>query len=159
MVEALDWTCPMHPEVMQSSPGSCPICGMALEPRAPTAGADEETSPELADMTRRLWVAAVFTIPVFILAMGDLLPGEPISRVLPARTRILLELVLASPVCLWSAWPFYVRFVESLKNKSLNMWTLIGLGVSVAYGYSVAAALAPQMFPDSVRDGGGQVAV
>ena len=159
MVDPVDWTCPMHPEVIRSSTGSCPICGMALEPRGLPAGDDEEGNPELTDMTRRLWAAALFTIPVFTLAMGDLLPGEPISRLISARTRTLLELVFATPVCLWSAWPFYVRFVQSLKNKSLNMWTLIGLGVSVAYGYSVVAALAPQIFPDSFRDADGRVAV
>ena len=148
-----EWTCPMHPEIVRREPGNCPICGMALEPR--TVAADEEgANPELIDMTRRFWLAAAFTIPLFVVAMGDLLPGEPISRMLSPRARTWLELALATPVCLWSAWPFYVRFVQSLKNKSLNMFTLIGLGVSVAYGYSVVAALAPQIFPESFREGG-----
>jgi len=155
---AMDWTCPMHPEVLRSEPGSCPICGMALEPRDVTLD-DETANPELADMTRRFWLAAAFTLPLVVVAMGDLLPGEPISRMLSPRARTLLELGLATPVCLWSAWPFYLRFVQSLRNKSLNMWTLIGLGVGVAYGYSVIAALAPQVFPTSFRGPGGEVAV
>jgi Cu+-exporting ATPase len=148
----------MHPEIVRAEPGSCPICGMALEPRNVTVD-DDSANPELADMTRRFWLAAAFTIPLFIVAMGDLLPGEPISRVLSPRARTLLELALATPVCLWSAWPFYVRFAQSLRNKSLNMFTLIGLGVSVAYGYSVIAALAPGIFPESFRGPGGEVAV
>ena len=148
----------MHPEIVRAEPGSCPICGMALEPRNVTVD-DDSANPELADMTRRFWLAAAFTIPLFIVAMGDLLPGEPISRVLSPRARTLLELALATPVCLWSAWPFYVRFAQSLRNKSLNMFTLIGLGVSVAYGYSVVAALAPGIFPESFRGAGGEVAV
>jgi Cu+-exporting ATPase len=148
----------MHPEIVRTGPGSCPICGMALEPRN-VAMDDDAPNPELIDMTRRLWLAATFTIPLVVVAMGDLLPGEPISRILSPRSRTLLELALATPVCLWSAWPFYVRFAQSLKNKSLNMFTLIGLGVSVAYGYSVVAALAPYIFPQSFRGAGGQVAV
>jgi Cu+-exporting ATPase len=131
---------------------------MALEPRG--VPADEAgANPELADMTHRFWLAAAFTLPLVVVAMGDLLPGEPISRILSPRVRTLLELGLATPVCLWSAWPFYIRFVQSLRNMSLNMWTLIGLGVSVAYGYSVIAALAPQVFPESFRGTGGEVAV
>jgi len=149
----VEWTCPMHPEIVRPEPGSCPICGMALEPR--TVAADEEgASPELTDMSRRLWIATAFTVPLFIVAMGDLLPGAPISRILSPSGRVWIELALATPVCLWSAWPFYVRFAQSLRNKSLNMFTLIGLGVGVAYGYSVVATLAPQVFPESFRDNG-----
>lgn len=157
LVQKTEWTCPMHPEVVQDEPGSCPICGMALEPR--TVAAEEEDNPELRDMTRRFWLAAAFTIPLFIVSMGDLLPGEPISRLLSERWRVLIELGLATPVCVWSAWPFYVRFVQSLNNRSLNMFTLIGLGVSVSYVYSVVAAVAPGIFPTSFRGGGGHVAV
>ncbi len=153
-----EWTCPMHPEIVRLEPGSCPICGMALEPRE-AQGDEHSQNLELVDMTRRFWLAAAFTVPLFIVAMGDLLPGEPISRMLSPRARTLLELALATPVCLWSAWPFYVRFAQSLKNRSLNMFTLIGLGVSVAYGYSLVAALAPRIFPQSFRVHGGQVAV
>ncbi|MGB5267407.1 MAG: copper-translocating P-type ATPase [Polyangiales bacterium] len=152
------YTCPMHPEVRRDHPGSCPICGMALEPRG-VAADDDGPNPELADMTRRFWLAAAFAVGVVIVAMGNLLPGAPVSRILSPRARTLLELALATPVCLWAAWPFYVRFAQSLKNKSLNMFTLIGLGVSVAYTYSVVAALAPQIFPDSFRNEGGEVAV
>jgi Cu+-exporting ATPase len=157
-IDVRDWTCPMHPEIVRSEPGSCPICGMALEPRQAAAG-EEPDNPELVDMTRRFWLAAAFSVPLLVIAMGDMLPGEPISTLLSPRVRTLVELGLATPVCLWSAWPFYVRFVQSLKNKNPNMFTLIGLGVSVAYGYSVVAALAPQLFPASFRHSGGQVAV
>ena len=152
-----EYTCPMHPEIVRDQPGTCPICGMALEPR--TVSAEEEVNPELEDMTRRFVFAVMLTVPVFILAMGDLLPGEPISRLLSARWRVLLELTLATPVCLWSAWPFFVRAVQSVKNRSLNMFTLIGLGVSVAYTYSLIAALLPGIFPASFRDAHGEVAV
>jgi len=148
----------MHPEIVRDGPGSCPICGMALEPRDVVAE-DDSANPELVDMTRRFWLAAAFTVPLVVVAMGDLLPGAPISQMLSPRTRTLVELGLATPVCLWSAWPFYVRFAQSLRNKSLNMFTLIGLGVSVAYGYSIVAALAPQIFPPSFRGLGGEVAV
>ncbi len=152
-----EWTCPMHPEIVRDAPGSCPICGMALEPRA--GGGEEEDSAELRDMSRRFWLAALFTVPLVVIAMGDLLPGRPISQLLSMRTRTFLELGLATPVCLWSAWPFYVRFVASLKNRSLNMFTLIGLGVSVAFVYSLVAALLPDVFPASFRGEGGEVAV
>jgi Cu+-exporting ATPase len=150
------WTCPMHPEVVRDGPGSCPICGMALEPMQPTADGDD--NPELLDMTRRFWFAAALTLPLVVVAMGDLLPGRPISAIFSMRVRMYVELALATPVCLWSAWPFYVRAMESVKNKSLNMFTLIGLGVGVAYVYSVVAALMPGIFPDSFRES-GEVAV
>jgi Cu+-exporting ATPase len=151
-----EWTCPMHPEIVRSEPGTCPICGMALEPR--TAVEAEEDNAEIRDMSRRFKFSVALMVPLVVLAMGDMLPGRPISQLLSMRVRILLELVLATPVCLWSAWPFYVRFVQSLKFRSLNMFTLIGLGVSVAYVYSLIAALFPAIFPDSFRKG-GEVAV
>jgi P-type Cu+ transporter len=147
----------MHPEIVRDVPGPCPICGMALEPRA--GGGDHEDHAELRDMSRRLWLAALFTVPLVIIAMGDLLPGRPISQLLSMRTRTFVELGLATPVCLWSAWPFYVRFIASLKNRSLNMFTLIGLGVSVAFVYSLIAALLPDVFPANFRGEGGEVAV
>jgi Cu+-exporting ATPase len=153
---ATEWTCPMHPEIVRNAPGNCPKCGMALEPRN-SAGAEEE-SGELRDMTRRFWFAAVLTVPLVLSVMSDMLPGRPISSLLSPRLRVLLELVLASPVCLWAALPFYVRAVQSVKNRSLNMFTLIGLGVSVAYVYSVIAALAPGVFPASFRNESGEVA-
>ncbi len=154
--EGTVYTCPMHPEIEQIGPGSCPICGMALEPKVfdPNAPADDG---ELKDMTRRFWVATLFALPVFVIAMGDMLPGQPMTTML-GSARVWVELVLATPVVLWAAWPFFVRAVESVKNASPNMWTLIGLGVSVAYGYSVAATVAPDLFPHSFRHG-GEVAV
>ena len=152
-----EWTCPMHPEIVRGAPGPCPICGMALERRTVMAD-DDEDNPELRDMTRRFWVAAAFTLPLVILAMGDLLPGRPMSALLSMRARTFWEFALATPVCLWSAWPFYVRAVQSVIHRSLNMFTLIGLGVTVAFVYSVVAALAPGLFPASFREG-GEVAV
>ena len=148
----------MHPEVVQDAPGSCPICGMALEPMLASADTMAD-NPELKDMSRRFWLAAAFTVPIVILAMGDLLPGAPISALLPARARVLLELALAVPVCTWSAWPFYVRGMQSIRTMNLNMFTLIGLGVSVAFVYSLVAALAPGLFPSAFRDAHGEVAV
>jgi Cu+-exporting ATPase len=158
VAEGVEWTCPMHPEIIRDAPGSCPKCGMALEPRtaAPTG---EQNNPELRDMTRRFLFAAALTIPLFAVSMGDLLPGDPISRLLSPDLRRWIELGLATPVCLWSAWPFFVRAVQSVRNLSLNMFTLIGLGVGVAYTYSLVAALAPELFPTSFRDEAGNVAV
>jgi len=148
----------MHPQIVRDAPGSCPICGMALEPRTAVAAGGEE-SHELRDMTRRFWFAAALTVPLFILAMGDMLPGRPISHLLSMQVRTMLELALATPVCTWAAWPFLVRAIQSVKNKSLNMFTLIGLGVSVAYVYSLVAALLPGIFPAAFRGEGGAVAV
>ncbi len=156
-VTRTEYVCPMHPEVVQDSPGTCPKCGMALEPRTVTLA--DEDNPELRDMTRRFWFAVVLTVPLVLIAMGDMLPEAPVSRVLPPGVRALLELALATPVCLWSAWPFYVRAVQSVRNRSLNMFTLIGLGVTVAYTYSFVAALAPGVFPGSFRAATGEVAV
>ena len=151
-----EWTCPMHPEIVRDAPGDCPICGMALEP---TAGANDDENHELRDMKRRFWFAAAATVPLVVIAMGDMLPGRPISQILSPRGRTMVELFLATPVCTWAAWPFYVRAVQSVKNRSLNMFTLIGLGVSVAYLYSLVAALIPSIFPESFRSHGGEVAV
>ncbi|HEU5261556.1 MAG TPA: copper-translocating P-type ATPase [Gemmatimonadales bacterium] len=152
---ATEWVCPMHPEIVRDRPGTCPICGMALEPR--TVMGDEE-NVELRDMSRRFWLAAALTLPLVLVAMGDLLPGAPLSRLMSMRARTLVELALATPVCVWGAWPFYDRAVLSVKNRSLNMFTLIGLGVFVAYVYSVVAALLPGIFPASFRDAEGEVA-
>jgi len=154
---AVEYTCPMHPEVLQVGPGSCPKCGMALEPRTITAA--EEENPEYEDMSRRFRLAAVLTAPLLLVAMGDLLPGEPISSMISARYLVLLELLLASPICLWAAGPFYSRAIRSVLNRSLNMFTLIGLGVAVSYVYSVVAALWPGIFPDSFRGESGEVKV
>jgi len=151
------YTCPMHPEVRQESPGSCPKCGMALE--QDTVAAEEEESAELKDMRRRFWFAAALSVPLVIISMGDMLPGRPISSLMSMRTRVWIELALATPVCFWSAWPFFVRAVASVRNRSLNMFTLTGLGVSVAYLYSLVAALLPDLFPPSFRQESGEVAV
>lgn len=151
-----EWVCPMHPEIVRDGPGTCPICGMALEPK--TVGAEENTA-ELRDMSRRFWFATAFTVPLVVLAMGDLIPGAAISRLLSMRARVLVDILLATPVCVWAAWPFYTRAILSVKNRALNMFTLIGLGVSVAYVYSVVAAVFPGLFPASFRDDAGEVAV
>jgi P-type Cu+ transporter len=153
---ATEWTCPMHPEIVRTSPGNCPKCGMALEPRD-NSGTDEENG-ELRDMTRRFWFAAALTVPLVLAVMSDMLAGRPITSLFSPRLRVLLELVLASPVCIWAAWPFYVRAIQSVINRSLNMFTLIGLGVSVAYLYSVVAAVSPSLFPASFRSESGEVA-
>ncbi len=149
------YTCPMHPEIRKKSPGNCPICGMALEPLV----ADDSENLELTDMKRRFWISALFTVPLMIVAMGDLLPGAPVSRFIEPQWRMLIELFLAVPVCVWAAWPFYVRGIDSIKNRHLNMFTLIGLGVSVAFVYSLVASLFPAIFPESFRDQNGHVAV
>jgi P-type Cu+ transporter len=152
----VEWVCPMHPEVVRDEAGSCPICGMALELRS-AAGAVE--NPELHDMSRRFWISALLTLPVLILGMAEFLPIDPFASVMSMRTRAWVMLALASPICLWGAWPFYVRAIRSVVNRSLNMFTLIGLGVSVAFGYSVVATLAPEAFPASFRHAHGQVGV
>ena len=148
------WTCPMHPEIRRDGPGQCPICGMALEPLEPTL--EEGPNPELIDMSRRFWISAVLSLPLVVLTFGaELFGWEP----LPIRTSMWVQLALATPVVLWGGWPFFERFWASLKTRNLNMFTLIGLGVGVAYGYSVTAALAPQIFPASLRTMGGLVPV
>lgn len=154
---ARQYTCPMHPEIIRDEPGDCPICGMVLEPVVVTE--DEEDNAELLDMTRRFWLSLVFTVPVFLVAMGDLLPGQPVSAVLPTAVRPWIELLLATPVVLWGAWPFFLRGWRSIVTRRLNMFTLIALGVAVAYGYSVIAVLLPDVFPAAFRDVNGHVAV
>ena len=145
---SVEWTCPMHPEVVRSEPGACPICGMALEPRTVTAA--EPENHELKDMTRRFWVSVILTAPLTALAMMEMSGLVPLS----ARTVAWIQLALATPVCLWGGWPFFVRAVNSVRNRSLNMFTLIGLGVSVAYGYSVVATLVPGIFPHQFSHNG-----
>ena len=152
--EGTIWTCPMHPQIRRNGPGQCPICGMALEPLEPTA--DEAPNPELTDMSRRFWVSAVLTVPLVILAMGtELLRWE----LLPMRVSVWVQLALATPVVLWGGWPFFERMWASLKTRNLNMFTLIGMGVGVAYGYSLVATLVPGSFPSSLRTMGGLVPV
>jgi Cu+-exporting ATPase len=154
-----EWTCPMHPEVVQDGPGSCPKCGMALEPR--TFSAEEEENPELVSMRRRFWVSVVLTIPLVTIAMGGLIPGFKAFLESLALPNVWgwVELGLATPVVLWGGWPFLVRGVQSVIRRSLNMFTLICLGVSVAYIYSVIAKLFPEIFPASFRDASGNVGV
>jgi Cu+-exporting ATPase len=152
-----DYTCPMHPEIVRDAPGSCPICGMALEPRTVTLV--DEKNPELIEMTRRFWVSLALSIPLLLIAMSEMLPGNPIERIAPMRTIVWLQFALATPVVLWGGWPFVARCWQSIVNRSLNMFTLIGLGVAVAYVYSLIAALAPQIFPASFRDAMGNVPV
>ncbi len=151
------YTCPMHPEVEQVGPGSCPKCGMALEPKTVTA--EEPDDPELRSMTVRFWVSAALTVPLLVLTMGRMIPGLPIERFMSSSVGPWLELLLATPVVLWGGWPFFVRAVDSVRHRSLNMFTLIGLGVAVAYLYSLVATIAPGIFPTSFRDHGGHVGV
>ncbi|MDI1481076.1 heavy metal translocating P-type ATPase [Polyangium sp. y55x31] len=151
------YTCPMDPEVRQDKPGSCPICGMALEPMA-VLTAEEPPNPELESMTRRLWISAVLSLPLLVLAMAPMLmPGWRWSHVLPYQRWI--ELVLATPVVLWGGWPFFERGWTSLVTRRFNMFTLIAIGTGTAYAYSVAATIAPSMFPASFRVHGGEVPV
>ena len=151
------YTCPMHPEIVRDGPGSCPICGMALEPL--TVSLDQEENPELVDMTRRFLIAAVLTIPVFALGMSDLIPGQPLQQLVSMRALQWVQLILATPVVLWCGWPFFVRAWESIVHRSLNMFTLIGLGVAVGYLFSVIAVVLPGVFPHSFRHADGNVPV
>ena len=153
------WTCPMHPEIIEDDPGDCPLCGMALEAMTVLSLGEPEADPELLSMTRRFIISVVLALPLLVVAMGDMLPGAPFTDLFGARGRVFVELALATPIVLWAAWPFYVRAVKSVVNRHLNMFTLIGLGVGVAYGYSLVAALMPDLFPASFRGPGGQVAV
>ncbi len=152
-----EYTCPMHPEVVQDCPGTCPKCGMALEPRTITLG--EEKDPEFVDMRRRFWFSAVLALPVLVLAMGDHIPGNPLNLWLSRAASTWLQFALTTPVVLWGGWPFFVRGWQSIVNRSPNMFTLIAIGVGAAFGYSIVATLAPQVFPDSFRGHGGHVAV
>jgi len=151
-----EWVCPMHPEIVRDAPGECPICGMALEPRSVTV---LEENPELKVMRRRFWVSVILTVPLLILAMSKYLPFLPLHEFIPAKIGSWLELVLATPVVLWGGWPFFKRGWTSVVTWKLNMFTLIGLGVGVAYFYSLVAILFPDLFPASFHEAGGMVAV
>jgi len=152
---AVEYTCPMHPQVRQMGPGHCPICGMALEPVMATA--EQGDSPELKDMSRRFWVGGALTLPVFALEMGGHLFN--IHHLVAQQTSNWVQLVLGTPVVLWAGWPFFTRAVASVRHRSLNMFTLIALGTGAAWLYSIVATLAPALFPPALRDDSGAVAV
>ena len=151
-----EYTCPMHPEIVRDQPGNCPICGMALEPRTITV---EQKNPELRDMSRRFWVSLILTIPVFALSMSDVFGSYVMTHAMSMRTMTWVELALATPVVLWGGWPFFLRGWQSIIHRSLNMFTLIAIGTGVAYLFSIAATIAPGMFPPSVRGSMGEVPV
>ena len=151
------YTCPMHPNVRDVRNSGCPICGMALEPEGVVVG--EEDTSELDDMTRRFWISAIFTIPLAIYAMGDLIPGKPLEGLLPAGWSQWAQFALAVPVVLWGGWPFFVRGVRSVRTMNLNMFTLISLGVGVAFVFSLVATALPGIFPHAFRNEAGEVAV
>ena len=153
----VEYTCPMHPEIVRPGPGSCPICGMALEPG--TVAAQEEENPELRAMTQRFWVSVALTVPLLAAAMADMLPGMPVQSALPHGWLPWIEFLLATPVVLWGGWPFFQRGWASIVNRATNMFTLIAMGAGVAYLFSLAAVLAPGIFPDSFRDASGALPV
>ena len=150
MAGAAQYTCPMHPQILQDKPGNCPICGMALEPVV----ASDAPSPELADFTRRMWISVAAAVPLIILTMGAVV-GLPLRDWIGHRVAGYLEFALASPIVLWAAWPFFLRGWASLTNRSPNMWTLISIGVAAAYGYSVVATFLPGVFPAAYQMGMG----
>ncbi|WP_442504676.1 heavy metal translocating P-type ATPase [Marinivivus vitaminiproducens] len=155
VAEGAVYTCPMHPEIRQDGPGSCPICGMALEPEQ--VSAEAKPNHELIDFTRRFWIGLALTVPVFALEMGSHLLG--LDRLIPSQLSNGLQLAFATPVVLWAGWPFFVRGWQSLQTRNLNMFTLIAMGTGVAWTYSVVATLAPGLFPAAFRGMGGAVAV
>lgn len=155
--EGTIYTCPMHPEIRQPGPGSCPICGMALEPETVSLG--DGPDPELVDMLRRFWWSALLTLPLFVYAMSDMAPGLSFDRLIEPAWAQWAQFALATPVVLWGAWPFFVRAIQSLKTRNLNMFTLIGFGVAIAYLFSVVATVAPDLFPAAFRDHSGRVGV
>ena len=153
--DQVEYTCPMHPQVLQMGPGSCPICGMALEPVLATA--EQGESPELRDMTKRLWIGAALTAPVFALEMGGHLTN--LNHLVGQQLSNWIQLVLGTPVVLWAGWPFFVRAVASVRHRSLNMFSLIALGTGAAWLYSIVGTVAPQWFPANLRIAGGAVAI
>lgn len=155
--DGMVYICPMHPEVRDVRNSGCPICGMALEPEGIVVG--EEDTSELDDMRRRFWVSALLTLPLFVYAMGEIIPGQPLEGLVPVGWSQWLQLLLATPVVIWGGWPFLVRAVQSLQTMNLNMFTLIGLGVAVAFVYSLVATIMPDIFPAAFRGSGGSVAV
>ncbi|HEY5280002.1 MAG TPA: heavy metal-binding domain-containing protein, partial [Pseudolabrys sp.] len=155
MIEGAVYTCPMHPEIRQDRPGSCPICGMALEPELPSA--DRGPNPELVDFSRRFWIGLVLTLPVFVLEMGAHVAGA--HRWIEPTLSNYVQFALATPVVLWAGAPFFVRGWQSILTRNLNMFTLIAIGTGVAWGYSVVATFAPGVFPQTFRGHEGAPAV
>jgi len=149
------YTCPMHPEVRQKGPGNCPICGMALEPEEVSLEAEE--NPELVDFSKRLKISAALAVPLALLAMSDLIPGQPVQHAIPGWINALIQFLLATPVVLWGGLPFFERGWASLKTRNLNMFTLIAIGTGVAYIYSVIATFLPGLFPENLRTHGGMI--
>lgn len=154
---AVEYVCPMHPEIVRDVPGLCPKCGMSLEPREVSDSAEE--TRELTDMTRRFWISLVLSLPVFIIAMGHDFVKSLVSGVVSSSGLQIIEFILATPVVLWAGWPFFQRGWQSLVNRHLNMFTLIAIGIGVAWIYSVIATFAPDLFPETVRNPDGTVAV
>ncbi|MXO58880.1 cadmium-translocating P-type ATPase [Altererythrobacter salegens] len=155
--EGTIYTCPMHPEIRQVGPGNCPICGMALEPE--TVSLDDGVDPELVDMSMRFRCSAVLTLPLFLYTMAEMVPSLGLGHLVPPHLAQWLQAALATPVVLWGGWPFFVRAWHSLVTRNLNMFTLIGFGVAIAYGFSLVATIAPDLFPASFRDHSGRVGV
>jgi Cu+-exporting ATPase len=153
----VEYTCPMHPQIVRPGAGACPICGMALEPRTQTA--TDQENPELRDMTRRFWIGLALTVPLLAISMADMLPGMPVKAALPLGRLEWLELLLATPVVLWGGWPFFQRGWTSIVHRSTNMFTLIAMGTGVAYVYSLVATVFPGMFPPAFREIDGRPAV
>jgi Cu+-exporting ATPase len=155
-ISKTQYICPMHPEIVRDAPGSCPICGMALEPRTVTLA--EPPNAELISMTRRFWTSVALTTPIFLMAMSDLIPGKPLQHFFSMREITWIDFALSTPVVLWGGWPFFQRGAASIVRLKLNMFTLIAIGTSAAYGFSVVAALAPGIFPASFREADGSIA-
>jgi Cu+-exporting ATPase len=155
--QGVSYTCPMHPQVRRPGPGNCPICGMALEP----VSAGEETGPsaELIDMTRRFWIGAALAVPLLILEMGAHFPSLNLHHYIPPQKAVWIQFILGTPVVLWAGWPFFERGWASVRNRSLNMFSLIALGVGAAYVFSLAATFAPGLFPEGLRQEGGIIPV
>lgn len=158
VTKGTQFTCPMHPEIIRDEPGDCPKCGMALEPMGVPTG-DEGPNPELVDFKRRFWIGAVLTLPLLVLTMGPFVGLGFVRDIFGERMTLWIELILGTPVILWAGWPFFVRGVNSVINRSLNMFTLISMGVGAAYIFSVVAVFVPDIFPDGFRDSQGHVGV